>query len=217
MPRALDVVLAAIGIVVSLPILAGAALAVRVSSAGPILFRQHRVGRLGIQFTLFKFRTMRVNQGTLGVTAHGDPRITPVGRWLRRFKVDELPEMWNVLRGDMAFVGPRPEVPAYVDLGDPLWRGALRARPGLTDPVTLRLRNEEQLIARAPGDPEQFYLRTLQPYKLAGYAQYIDHRSFAGDLGILLRTAVAVVRPSSVHEPSPEEVQVTADAARRGR
>ncbi len=174
------------------------------------------MGRGGADFTLLKFRTMRVNQAALQVTAAGDPRITPLGRWLRKLKLDELPELWNVVRGDMSLVGPRPEVPRYVDLGNPLWREVLRARPGITDPVTLRLRNEEELMASAPGDRERFYLETLQPYKLVGYLEYLRRRSFLSDGGVILRTLVAVLVPAVAPPPSLDEVRaVAANGAER--
>ncbi len=156
---------------------------------GPALFRQQRLGRGGAPFTLFKLRTMRqAAAGAAGsyVTAGGDPRITPLGRFLRRSKLDELPQLWNIVRGDLSFVGPRPEVPAWIELGDPRWQRVLAARPGLTDPVTLRLRNEEALLAAVPGDREDFYRDHLQPWKLAGYADYLARRSAAGDLGARL-------------------------------
>lgn len=205
-PRVVEAVLAGLGLVVCLPVLGAVAVAVRATSPGPVLFRQRRVGRGGREFPLLKFRTMLVNRDSLQVTARGDPRITPLGRWLRLLKLDELPELWNVVRGDMSLVGPRPEVPGYVDLANPLWRAVLQARPGITDPVTLRLRNEEDLMAAAPGDRERFYLETLQIYKLVGYLDYMRRRSFLADVSVILRTLLAVIVPSSAPPPSLEEV-----------
>lgn len=216
-PRVVDVALAAGGLLFCSPILAAVASAVRVTSAGPVLFRQQRVGRHGTQFTLLKFRTMRVNAVPLQVTAHGDPRITPLGRWLRKLKLDELPELWNVLRGDMSLVGPRPEVPRYVDLADPQWRLVLQARPGITDPVTLRLRNEEELMAVAGGEAERFYLEALQPYKLDGYVEYLIHRSLMSDLAVILRTLLAVMVPAAAPPPSLAEIRAVAARARQQR
>src|SRR5207302_10964849 len=126
---------------------------------------QARVGRYGKPFTLVKLRTMRASSGGFQVTAADDARVTPIGRFLRRSKLDELPELWNVLRGEMSFVGPRPEVVRYVHPEDPLWKEVLLVRPGLTDPVTLRLRYEEGLMASFPGDRERFYIERLQPLK----------------------------------------------------
>jgi lipopolysaccharide/colanic/teichoic acid biosynthesis glycosyltransferase len=136
----------------------------------------------------------RARSGSL-VTVQGDMRVTPVGRFLRRSKLDELPELWNVLRGDMAFVGPRPEVPQLVDLGNPLWKEALSVRPGLTDPVTVRLRDEESLMAAVVGDPERYYRETLQPEKLRGYVEYQRNRSWRSDLRVLGQTLIAILRP----------------------
>lgn len=194
-PRAVDAVAAALGLLVSLPLIAMCAVAVGLSSAGPPLYRQRRVGRGGTPFWLYKLRTMRPSRGGPLVTARGDPRVTGVGRFLRRSKLDELPQLWNVLRGDMALVGPRPEVPDYVDLADPLWRRVLEARPGLTDPVTLRLRDEEEVLSTAPGDPETFYREQLQPRKLRAYARYLDRRNLRTDLRTLADTLIAIVAP----------------------
>ena len=130
------------------------------------------------------------------VTALGDERVTRIGKILRRTKVDELPELWNVLKGDMSLVGPRPEVPRYVDLEDDLWEVVLRSRPGITDPVTLRLRNEETLLADVKGDREDFYRESLQPLKLQGYVDYLHHRSWWSDMKVLCRTVLVVVWPS---------------------
>ncbi len=211
-PRAIEAALAALALVVCSPVLAVIALGVWASSPGPVVFRQVRVGRDGRAFTLFKFRTMRVNADHHGVTAGGDPRVTPFGRWLRLLKLDELPELWNILRGEMSFVGARPEVPRLVDLRNPAWRATLRARPGLTDPVTLRLRNEEQLMASVTGDKERFYLEVLQPFKLAGYVEYMERRTAASDVRVIFRTLMAIVLPSSAPTPSIEEIRASVDA-----
>jgi len=214
-PRFIEATLAGIGILVCLPILLATAAIVWATSRGPILFRQPRVGLRGLTFTMIKFRTMRVNDAPLQVTAKGDPRITAIGRWLRLFKLDELPEIWNVLRGDMSLVGPRPEVPRYVDLQNPLWREVLQVRPGITDPVTLRLRNEESLLSSVGADSERFYREILQRYKLLGYCQYLRRRSFWGDVGVVVSTLLAVVVPASTPPPTEEEVRaVVAEADR---
>jgi lipopolysaccharide/colanic/teichoic acid biosynthesis glycosyltransferase len=156
---------------------------------------------------------MRVVGDGPEVTAGDDARVTAIGRLLRKLKIDELPELWNVVRGDMSFVGPRPEVPRYVDLADPLWERVLRARPGITDPVTLRLRNEEALLATVDGDRERFYLDTLQRYKLLGYAYYLDRRTCWRDLGVLLKSAFVVVLPGLTPAPTLDEIR---RAAQRG-
>jgi lipopolysaccharide/colanic/teichoic acid biosynthesis glycosyltransferase len=203
MPRSLEVILAFVALVLSAPLLALALAAIFLSSRGPVIFRQTRIGQRGRPFIIYKVRTMSVSHDQRAeVTAADDARILRVGRWLRRAKVDELPELWNVLKGDMALVGPRPEVPRYVDTQNPLWKIVLQARPGITDPVTFSLRNEETLLSRVDGDREDFYLRTLQPYKLNGYVAYLKERSFWRDVKILLQTCRAIVMPNTVLPPT---------------
>lgn len=223
LPHAFEAALALGALGVLAPLMAGAAIAVRVSSPGPVLFRQIRIGRHGVPFTMLKFRTMRVvkpEEGTK-VTASGDNRITPIGRVLRKTKLDELPELWNVVRGEMALVGPRPEVPAYVDMNDPAWRHVLSVRPGITDPVTLKLRNEEELLAQAGGNVDDFYRGTLLPYKLAEYRTYFERRSWFFDVATLAKTAFAIMLPHKVNPPTLSElrgargVAAVADSATR--
>jgi lipopolysaccharide/colanic/teichoic acid biosynthesis glycosyltransferase len=196
-PRPVELVAAALGLAILAPVVAVTGVLVRISSRGPILFRQERVGRGGKNFVLYKLRTMRNGSEGPLVTAQGDDRVTPVGRMLRKTKLDELPQLWNVLRGDMSLVGPRPEVPRYVDLDDPLWREALRVRPGITDPVTLELRDEESVLASVDGDPERFYREELQPAKLREYVAYSKGRSWATDVEVLCRTLLAVLLPGA--------------------
>lgn len=205
-PRVVDAVTAGIGLIMSAPLLMVAAFAVWVSSPGPILFRQPRVGLNGRLFILLKFRSMRIAEEGLQVTAGDDRRITPVGRFLRKSKLDEMPELWNVLRGDMAFVGPRPEVPKYVDLSDIRWQRVLSVRPGLTDPVTLRLRNEEALLSDVKGDREHFYQSVLSPWKLYGYQEYLMSRSFRTDVCIIIKTIIAIFDKTNVQQPTQEEL-----------
>jgi lipopolysaccharide/colanic/teichoic acid biosynthesis glycosyltransferase len=214
-PRFLEAVLAAVGLVVTSPVLAIVALAVRVTSRGPILFRQRRVGRDGVEFVLVKFRTMAVGQSGLQVTADDDRRITRIGAWLRSLKLDELPELWNVVRGDMSFVGPRPEVPDYVDLSDPAWFEVLRVRPGITDPVTLQFRNEQEMLTGVSGDRERFYLQVLQPYKLALNRDYLRRRSFRSDLDVILQTLLVVSVRSRSAQPSLADIQRAAEDSGR--
>ncbi len=201
LPRLVDVFCAALVLVFSSPLLAFCAVAIAVDSRGPVFFRQVRMGRGGQRFQMVKFRTMRVAQGGPQITADGDARITRVGRVLRAAKIDEIPALWNVLRGEMSIVGPRPEVPRYIDLGDPRWQRVLSARPGITDPVSVRLRNEQAILAAVPGDREEFYTKVLVPYKLRGYTDYLAKRSWHTDVGVLKDTFRAVVFPESV--PSP--------------
>lgn len=208
LPRALEIPLALVGFLLAAPVIGLAAVAVVVNSGLPFFFRQTRIGRDGVPFRLIKMRTMRSSTGSPHVTARGDPRVTSAGAVLRRMKIDELPELWNVLRGDMAFVGPRPEVPEYVDLSDPLWREVLRARPGLTDPMTLRLRDEEVLMAGITGDRDRFYRETLQPWKLRGYCEYLQRRNWRTDLSVLLQTAFAVCFPGRVTSGPESETEL---------
>lgn len=192
------------------PLMLICAAAVWASSPGPILFRQKRMGRNGEPFTLFKFRTMTAASAGLLVTAGNDRRITRVGRILRRSKLDELPEFYNVLRGDMSLVGPRPEVVELVDLSDPTWHRILKHRPGITDPVTLQFRNEESLLAGVE-DTRKFYLDYIQPYKLNGYAKYLERKSIISDAMILVNTFRVVLLPNTVPSINAASLVVTDD------
>lgn len=207
LPRSLEALLAGIGLVAFLPLLLITALAVKLSSPGPVLFRQTRVGRAGHHFQLYKFRSMRLHQGGQKITAQGDARITPVGRLIRRLKADELPQLLNVFLGDMSFVGPRPEVPEYVDLDDPLWQEVLAVKPGLTHPLTLLLHPEEGLLAKVQGDREQFYARYLLPYKLRGYLGYLAGRTAWSDLWTVFRTFWAIAVPRRSEQPTLKEIK----------
>jgi FlaA1/EpsC-like NDP-sugar epimerase/lipopolysaccharide/colanic/teichoic acid biosynthesis glycosyltransferase len=211
LPRVAEVVVAALVLLLSSPIVLLAIVAIKLTSRGPVVFQQKRVGRRGQFFTLYKLRTMRTDSSGPLVTAGGDSRVTPVGKILRKFKLDELLSLWNVLTGDLSLVGPRPEVPRFVDLGNPVWRKLLGGRPGLTDPVTLLLRNEEALLASVEGNPESFYRDVLQPYKLRGYAEYMERRTWWTDLQVLAQTAVAIVRPSRVPLPSIADLTRTSE------
>ena len=191
-PRWADAAIAAIGLIVTAPVIAALALAVAVSSGLPVFFRQKRVGQGGRRFDLYKLRTMKPSVEGPQITSRGDVRITSLGRFLRRTKLDELPTLWNVLSGDMALVGPRPEVPRYVNLENPKWQAVLKVRPGITDPVTLRLRNEEDLLAQVRGDSEEYYLNELQPSKLKGYVAYLHQRTWRSDFRVLWQTLVEV-------------------------
>ena len=186
--RALDLALAATGLVTTAPALVLIALLIRRSSAGPVIFRQERVGRYGRPFRIHKFRTLRVDAPGPLVTASSDRRVTPLGGVLRRTKLDELPQLWDVLRGEMSLVGPRPEVPTYAALWPAAERETiLSVRPGITDPVSLMFRNEAEELSLA-ADPDQHYRTALLPRKAQLYAEYVQTRSLAGDVAILLRT-----------------------------
>jgi lipopolysaccharide/colanic/teichoic acid biosynthesis glycosyltransferase len=211
-PRPIEAILASIGLILVTPLLALAAIAIKATSRGPVFFRQERVGRKGRIFVLYKLRTMRPAGDGPQVTAGDDARITPVGRLLRKTKLDELPELWNILKGEMSMIGPRPEVPRYVDLENPIWRLILEARPGLTDPVTLRLRNEEDLMAQVKGDREQFYLETLSPFKLDGYLKYLQTRSWMSDLNVIWQTIFVVIFPGKAPPPTIDEITAFANS-----
>jgi lipopolysaccharide/colanic/teichoic acid biosynthesis glycosyltransferase len=190
MPNWMERMLAAAGLAALSPLLAVLAVAVWLETGRPVLFRHRRVGQGGRTFELLKFRSMVVNHGGPSITRSGEARITRVGRFLRRWKLDELPQLVNVLRGEMSLVGPRPEVPEYVDLGDPLWQRVLRARPGITDPASVEFRNEEELLAGVE-DLDGYYRKVLLPRKLELSAAYLERRSFGSDVAMLFRTVAA--------------------------
>jgi lipopolysaccharide/colanic/teichoic acid biosynthesis glycosyltransferase len=192
-PRPIEGAIALAGLVAVSPLLLLTAASVILGSGRPALFRQTRVGRFGRPFIMYKFRTMRNDPSGPAVTAGDDPRITRIGALLRRTKLDELPELWNVVRGEMSLVGPRPEAPRYVDAAEQRWERVLSVRPGITDPTTLTLIDEESLLASVEGDREQYYREHLVPKKLDGYIAYLERRSWRSDLGILLRTVGSLV------------------------
>lgn len=191
--RCLDIVIALVVLVLLSPLMILLAILVKLSSPGPALFRQERVGLNGKPFTLLKFRSMRPAVGGPEVTAGGDARITSVGRFMRKWKLDELPQFINVLRGDMTLVGPRPEVPRYVAYYTAEQRQVLSVRPGITGKTQLEYRNEEQLLA-GRDNTEQYYISEVMPAKLRLDLEYLRSRSIMGDLWILLRTVFAVFR-----------------------
>jgi len=195
LPRWAEATLALAGLVVAAPVIALTGLGIAVFSGRPVFFRQQRVGQHGDTFNLYKLRTMTPSAGGPQITSNGDSRITRLGRFLRNTKLDELPTLWNVLRGDMSLVGPRPEVPRFVQLADPTWQKVLAVKPGITDPVTLRLRSEADLLAQVEGDTEEYYAKELQPAKLKGYVAYLEDRTWRTDLKVLLQTIAAVIVP----------------------
>jgi lipopolysaccharide/colanic/teichoic acid biosynthesis glycosyltransferase len=173
-----------------------AAFWVRLDSPGPILFRQERVGRNGRLFRILKFRTMRPDTGQgRQITVGEDPRITRSGRWLRATKLDELPQLANVLKGDMSFVGPRPEVPRYVAYYTPEERQVLELRPGITDLASIKYRNEAAILARAT-DPEHTYIHQVMRDKLRINLDYARRAGLLADLGVVLLTLKALVKGS---------------------
>ncbi|HMQ74871.1 MAG TPA: sugar transferase [Flavobacteriales bacterium] len=193
--RAFDIVFASVALVLLLPLLVLFALAVALTSPGGAFFRQARVGRHGRPFNLLKFRSMRPGSEALGQLTIGgrDPRITGVGHFLRRTKLDELPQLWNVLMGDMSVVGPRPEVPRYVALYTTDQRQVLSVRPGITGMASLDYVDENELLARSD-DPERTYVEVVMPDKLALDLRYVRERTFALDLRIIAATLRLIFR-----------------------
>jgi len=196
--RGFDLIASALGLVALSPLLLVLAVVVWVSSGPPVLFVQKRAGRHGKPFPLLKYRTMRQGaEAGLALTGSGDPRVTPVGRLLRVTKLDELPQLVNVLRGDMSLVGPRPEIPRYVAGYGPGHRMVLEVRPGLTDPATVLFRNEESLLGRVEDDrKERYYKEEILPKKLGMNLEYLERASLPYDLLLLLRTLLVVLLPN---------------------
>jgi lipopolysaccharide/colanic/teichoic acid biosynthesis glycosyltransferase len=194
MNRCFDISFSLLGIAVLLPVMALLAVLVKITSPGPVLFRQIRVGRGGKDFTLFKFRSMTVKpEAEKGAFEPGNlQRVTAIGRLLRSAKLDELPQLFNVLRGDMSLVGPRPEVRKWVDAYPERWAKVLVVRPGITDPASILFRNEEKILAQSD-DPERTYREEILPRKLDIYEQYVANRSAFSDLIILIQTVLAVL------------------------
>lgn len=191
--RLFDMVCAALGLLVLSPVLLVCALLVGLTSPGGVLFRQERVGKDGVPFTIYKFRSMRKDNAGLKISTSGDSRITPVGRVLRKAKLDELPQLWNVLKGDMSFVGPRPEVREYTDLYTPEQRQVLMVRPGITGLASICYRNENELLT-ASDDPNRTYIEEVMPAKLALDLEYIPRACVSYDIKLILETLVTVVR-----------------------
>lgn len=191
--RLFDIVCAALGLLVLSPVLLVCALLVGLTSPGGVLFRQERIGKDGVPFTIYKFRSMRKDNAGLKISTSHDTRITPVGRVLRKTKLDELPQLWNVLKGDMSFVGPRPEVREYTDLYTPEQRQVLMVRPGITGLASIRYRNENELLT-ASSDPNRTYIEEIMPAKLALDLEYIPRVCVSYDIKLILETLVTVVR-----------------------
>ena len=192
--RAMDIVVSAAALCVLWPVLALIALAIVVDDPGPVFYRQVRVGRGGRPFRIFKFRTMVVDADRKGlsITVGRDSRITRVGAFLRKTKLDELAQLLNVLAGQMSFVGPRPEVPRYVELYTPYQRQVLLVRPGITDYASIAYRNENDLLAGAD-DPEKMYIETIMPDKIELNMKYLREISPLADLRLILKTVIAVI------------------------
>jgi lipopolysaccharide/colanic/teichoic acid biosynthesis glycosyltransferase len=197
--RLFDLVCASVGLVVFFPFMIAIAALIAVTSPGPIFFRQRRMGRWGTLFTIYKFRTM-IPEAESGpcITVQGDCRITPIGAFLRKFKLDELPQFINVIKGDMSFIGPRPKLPHHESLHMPF-------RPGITGAATLAFRCEEEILRRVPEqDLDIFYARTIKPLKAKLDWEYMQRATWWTDLGLLWCTATACLSSRSTHAPMIE-------------
>lgn len=195
MTRLFDVIFSLAGLVLLSPMLLVIAVWIRLDSSGPAIFRQVRVGRYGKTFELLKFRSMRPGSEAKGQLTVGtaDSRITRIGAWLRRYKLDELPQLVNVLKGEMSIVGPRPEVPKYVAYYTPEQRRVLDVRPGITDHASLEYFEENKLLAQS-SDPEHTYIHEVMPAKIRLNMRYIERPTLAGYFSIIVRTALRIVR-----------------------
>lgn len=178
------------GLLVLWPVLLIVAVMIRVKMpGGPVIFKQKRVGQNGKLFTMYKFRSMTVGHGGSSVSVAGESRITPLGAKLRKYKLDELPELWNVLIGDMSFVGPRPDVPGYADKLEGEARMILKLKPGITGPASLKYRNEEEILAQQP-DPIKYNDEVIFPDKVRINLEYLKHWSFCEDIKIIIYTVL---------------------------
>ena len=189
--RAFDLLCATVGLILLSPVLLIIALAIKIEGGGPVFYRQQRMGRNFRPFWLFKFRTMVVGAEKNGLlTTHGDARVTRVGAHLRRYKLDELPQLFNVIRGDMQIVGPRPEVSRYVELFRPQYALMLREVPGITDPASIAFRQEDKVLS-SPQAEEQ-YVGKILPQKLSLSLAYQSRRCFSSDLKVILQTIFSI-------------------------
>lgn len=191
--RSFDFIVASVGLTFVLPVMAAIAVAVKLDGPGPVFFRQERLGRHGRRFRIYKFRSMVTDAEARGnrFTVGGDARVTRVGRFLRRHKLDELPQLINVFKGEMSLVGPRPEVPEYADLFPAEYARILSVRPGITHTATLRFRNEEDLLAGA-ADPRKAYLENVMPAKMRLYVESLTRQSLREDIATIVQTVMQV-------------------------
>lgn len=203
--RTVDIVVSAVLLLLALPVLLVASIVIRCTSPGPVLFRQVRMGRGFRPFEILKLRTMAHAQAGLAYTLGHDPRITPFGKWLRRTKLDELPQLWNVLRGDMSLVGPRPVLPELTEEFHEDYALLLRVRPGLTDPASLKYSQEARLLAQT-SDPMQFFKTVLTPDKIRISCEYLEQANLWTDSVTIAMTAVICCFPtlSRVYGELPE-------------
>ena len=194
MKRIFDVIASGLGLIVLSPLFLILAIWLTIDSRGPVFYRQVRVGYKNKDFRIFKFRSMRVgaDKGSLVTIGGHDPRVTRSGYFIRKFKFDELPQLINVFLGDMSLVGPRPEVRHYVDYWTPEQMHVLDVRPGITDPASIKFRNENELMEKAE-DPEKYYIEVIMQEKIKLYLEYVEKHSFWYDLGLIFKTFWAIV------------------------
>ena len=195
MKRLFDVVASGVGLLLLSPLFLLVAIWIKLDSPGPVFYRQVRVGRYNRDFRIFKFRSMRVgaDKGSLVTIGGRDPRVTRSGYFIRKFKVDELPQLINVFIGDMSLVGPRPEVRHYVDYWTKEQLRVLDVRPGITDPASIKFRNENELLEKAD-DPEKYYIEVIMQEKLRLYLEYVENHSFWYDMKLIFQTFWVIVR-----------------------
>ena len=195
MKRLFDIVASGLGLIFLSPFFLVLAVWIKLDSPGPVFYRQVRVGRHNRDFRIFKFRSMRVgaDKGSLVTIGGHDPRITRSGYFIRKFKLDEFPQLINVFRGEMSLVGPRPEVRHYVDYWTPEQMHVLDVRPGITDPASIKYRNENELMEKAE-DPEQYYIEVIMQEKIKLYLEYVNHHTFWGDIGLIFQTLWSIVK-----------------------
>jgi len=193
--RVLDFVLSLIGLIILLPVFVVIAFFIKKEDGGTVFFRQTRVGQYGRPFRIYKFRTMVENAEKMGaqITTGGDPRVTKVGRFLRKYKLDELPQLINVLKGEMSLVGPRPEVPKYVEIYKDEYEEILQVKPGITDFASLEYIDEEKLLKDGE-NPEEVYINKVLPEKIKYYKKYINRIGFRTDMGLILKTLLRIIR-----------------------
>lgn len=194
MKRLFDIVASGIGLLVLSPVFLILAIWIKLDSPGPVFYRQVRVGRGNKDFRIFKFRSMRVgsDKGSLVTVGGHDPRITRSGYFIRKFKLDEFPQLINVFVGDMSLVGPRPEVRHYVDYWTPEQMHVLDVKPGITDPASIKFRNENELMEQAE-DPEKYYIEVIMQEKIKLYLEYVRDHSFWGDIALIFKTFWVIV------------------------
>ena len=195
--RLIDVMGAVLLLVPALPVMAIVAALIKLTSPGPVLFQQIRCGRAGYRFRLLKFRSMRHQRSQTGpgLTSSNDTRVTPVGRVIRKWKLDELPQLFNVIRGEMSLVGPRPDLPEYLDALPAAQRQVLHLKPGITSIATLRFRNEEELLSKVPAESlTAYYIANILPQKVNMELDYACQASLLNDIAVLLRTLGAILQ-----------------------